>query len=1037
MPAPPAWKPVVTLVPFSGVQFLDFAFSIDDTPRLQRSFLERSDPARRREDGSQIVKLEPLTGDPERDAPILDPPRDGDDLYEVSKIRALEPFLGKWTPVPVLRVRPGRGEMGEELLDTGPTTWARLRVSACDETIAGGRITHRVVLAFDTELAERVPQRPYLAPSFQDATDGQEFRFAATPEEVAWFLAWPEPETMGGQDVQSWVDDWLRELFKEFKLAQRGGRPLREGDLPHRFEHWARYLTLLELLAQAIHPPRVKLLDTVSPQRRYEPVKVDLVLDLGNSRSCGILIETYPDKPVDLNDSYRLALRDLSRPERSYDEPFASQVEFAQADFGEEHLARRSGRARALFWPSLVRVGPEAVRMASEAEGTEVTSGMSSPKRYLWSTKPVEQEWRFQKGDYSAAGDDPQIARAARRFLTETGDVIRQVVGEERGGLRRSRPDSKQPAIRSKFSRSSLWGFLLAEVTWQALVQINDPGGRASRPLTNVPRRLRQIIVTLPPATPLAEQRIMRSRADGAVKLLWDLMGWTQATTPGVAEPPSVVIRWDEASCAHLVWLYSEITQKFAGQIRDFFQLLGRPRPFVDEPRSGPRGSPEPSLRIASIDIGGGTSDLMITTYHVEENRALKPTQNFREGFKIAGDDILEGVIRRILLPALEAELEAQGARNAKELMKDLFGGDRASMAEQQKQLRRLFVTRALVPIAIAQLRALEDGDPFGEQAPESRLFGEFFGHGPDAPASAEPAKLIGAAVAAYVEQAAQRAGAAGFSLARCSFPVDVRRVDLVVRNVLGQVIDLLAEAVAALDCDLVLVAGRPSRLPTIAAMLVERLPVSPDRIVPMHLYRVGSWYPFRSAEQDRIHDPKTTAAVGGMLCALAERQLSNFTIYASRLIMRSTARFIGEMETNGQIKDERLIFSDIDLDQKAAQTPAEGDVKLYAPMLIGFRQLPLERWMATPLYRLEFSEGGARRPKPFTVTLERADVDLDPDDSDERRQEAEASREEFRVTEVIDATRGGGKSSDVTLRLQTMAEETYWLDTGAVLRTN
>ena len=204
MPAPPAWKPVVTLVPFSGVQFLDFAFNIDDTPRLQRSFLERSDPARRREDGSQIVKLEPLTGDPERDAPILDPPRDGDDLYEVSKIRALEPFLGKWTPVPVLRVRPGRGEMGEELLDTGPTTWARLRVSACDETIAGGRISHRVVLAFDTELAERVPQRPYLAPSFQDATDGQEFRFAPLGG-VAWFLAWPEPETMGGQDVQSWV----------------------------------------------------------------------------------------------------------------------------------------------------------------------------------------------------------------------------------------------------------------------------------------------------------------------------------------------------------------------------------------------------------------------------------------------------------------------------------------------------------------------------------------------------------------------------------------------------------------------------------------------------------------------------------------------------------------------------------------------------------------------------------------------------------------------------------------------------------------
>ena len=52
---------------------------------------------------------------------------------------------------------------------------------------------------------------------------------------------------------------------------------------------------------------------------------------------------------------------------------------------------------------------------------------------------------------------------------------------------------------------------------------------------------------------------------------------------------------------------------------------MGKPRPFVDvagsEPPQGAR--PEPSLRVASLDIGGGTTDLMITTYHVEANRAL------------------------------------------------------------------------------------------------------------------------------------------------------------------------------------------------------------------------------------------------------------------------------------------------------------------------------------------------------------------------------------------------------------------------------
>ena len=58
---------------------------------------------------------------------------------------------------------------------------------------------------------------------------------------------------------------------------------------------------------------------------------------------------------------------------------------------------------------------------------------MSSPKR--WSVDPVNQEWRFQAGNYASAGEDPSIARAARRFINETGDVVRQIEAEEKAGL--------------------------------------------------------------------------------------------------------------------------------------------------------------------------------------------------------------------------------------------------------------------------------------------------------------------------------------------------------------------------------------------------------------------------------------------------------------------------------------------------------------------------------------------------------------------------------------------------------------------------
>ncbi|WP_265331769.1 virulence factor SrfB [Leclercia adecarboxylata] len=48
---------------------------------------------------------------------------------------------------------------------------------------------------------------------------------------------------------------------------------------------------------------------------------VDLVLDIGNSRSCGILIEEHRDDNKGLSQLYQLQLRDLSQPQNVYNEP--------------------------------------------------------------------------------------------------------------------------------------------------------------------------------------------------------------------------------------------------------------------------------------------------------------------------------------------------------------------------------------------------------------------------------------------------------------------------------------------------------------------------------------------------------------------------------------------------------------------------------------------------------------------------------------------------------------------------------------------
>ena len=35
------WRPTISLVPFSGIQFVDYAFDIEAIGRLGRSFVER------------------------------------------------------------------------------------------------------------------------------------------------------------------------------------------------------------------------------------------------------------------------------------------------------------------------------------------------------------------------------------------------------------------------------------------------------------------------------------------------------------------------------------------------------------------------------------------------------------------------------------------------------------------------------------------------------------------------------------------------------------------------------------------------------------------------------------------------------------------------------------------------------------------------------------------------------------------------------------------------------------------------------------
>ena len=287
------------------------------------------------------------------------------------------------------------------------------------------------------------------------------------------------------------------------------------------------------------------------------------------------------------------------------------------------------------------------------------TPGMSSPKRYLWSVERSNQPWRLNQ---HADADDFEPFAAQGPFAVHVNDL-----GEPLHLLADDDPD-KLPAMEPHYSRSNLFSFALTEIFLHAITMINSPSHRLQQPDSESPRRLRRIIMTMPSAMPLAERRILRERAEAArdlaylvlqlarvvdgkldgeisaSRIVWDDKGMVK---------PEIVLVWDEASATQVVYLYTQVTRLFAGHVGSFFNLMRRP----DNPDNR-------SLRVATLDIGGGTTDLVIINYRYEgsgANVTIFPEQLFREGFNIAGDDLVLHVIQEHVLNAIERAAEAAG----------------------------------------------------------------------------------------------------------------------------------------------------------------------------------------------------------------------------------------------------------------------------------------------------------------------------------------------------------------------------------------
>ncbi len=995
----------VSLIAGGCPQFMDFETDVAKLAHIQRHFEER------RDEESGTIRLCPLHMVDGCLVDMDEKPAQGDS-YRLNIHTSLDGWLKQWIPVPFLR-------QSDQGLEQGPSNWARAYLTRLE----GRPDTLHLVLAFDMRMEDWEEGRPYIALRDKDVRAHGEFRLAWRCQDVFWFLE------------QAWVDDWLRETWYR-------SHPRSEDDT-RQLEYRASYLLLLEVLRECTG--QVEKVCLISPWNA-NTVDVDLVLDIGNSRTTGMLVETYPQEITSLRNHYLLQLRDMDQPEHVHTEPFETRIEFSEICFGNEALSQRSGRRMAFAFPSPVRIGPEAARLATLSRGAQGSTGMSSPKRYLWDKREWQQTWRYN----TRGGDEPYATRGLlMRTINFRGTPLRHVRNtarnEKLGWI----------ACEALYTRSSMMMLLLVEIFQQALLTINAPAQRIRHRLPNFPRRLRQIIFTVPPGMPIAEQRIYRRWARWAVSSLWDALGWqdfySEKASPRKNDgrtdyrtSPQVRCNWDEATCTQLVYLYNEI-YKYQGNVRQICELMGRPRPEYGGP----------CLRVASIDIGGGTTDLSITTFELADERTITtrmiPHVEFRDGFNLAGDDVLFGVIRDCVLSAVEDALTEAGIPDAAFQIKRLFSDSNITWDERHRRIQ--FIRQIAVPVALSMLEMYEKKTPRADFTPINCTLRDYFhfpvrqGNGRrqeengatdrtgDVPFSTHPAP--NAAALDYLEQEVKRLQPGSrFSLLDIPMPISFRNLHEAVRRPLRGVLSDLCEVIHHYDCDLLLLTGRPSRWHGIVSTIFANMPVPPDRIVPMNDYHVGEWYPFCDA-CGRITDPKTTVVAGAILCALAEGQLQNFSLDSGKLKVKSTARYIGQMARDGQIRNDMVWFGDIDVNPRGTQEYEpdlpEG-VEFAGPIAVGFRQLPVQRWTTTRFYLIEFSspenQNRYRDLLPFTIDC-RFSVTGTDNEMPANEEDSECS-EELRITNIVD-NRGAPVDNDVlSIRLQTLPrEEGFWLDTG------
>jgi len=857
----------------------------------------------------------------------------GDEYSDVGQITVafrdiLESCIGKWVPLPYSR------KTAEGSAPSKSNDWLRLWIgkpkNALDENL------YQMVFVADTTVTEH--------PETQGATDCLGF--------FADDVGLPFEANLGSTSFfrSSALIQWVQNIFRDTAFDGMENPPRAAVAM-------AAFRAFVDLMKEQGFLPEVTIKES-----QGQDIDVHLILDLGNSRACGILAETRAGGKIHLDECKKMEIRNLKRPTEVSTEPFDTSFKFQLPLFSEEDPENPVPHASAGFlWPSVVRLGQEAANMDPSNVGD---TGMSSPKRYLWDKDFRPDPWYFNL-DSSVS---KKVTAPFFKFVDENGGFS---------------PDQSQPPFEPNYPASSMMTFLFMEIMCQVYSQINSPAYRENKGQVLARRVLKTIVLTVPCNMSEPEKDVYRNKIQAAVDLFLHV-----SKMPKLSKP-EIVIDFDEATAVQLTYLFGEVKHMFLGDAQEVISNLGRLRVSA-------LGKSEPVLRIASIDIGGGTSDLMISEYAFcgPDMDGIHQRMLFSEGFSVAGDEIAKRIIEKIILKRIFDFAKQRKPDISWDEYVHFFGPGKGERSQRFLKDKAELCRQVWLPMAHAHLEFAEMES--GESSCE-KTFDKIFTR-----------KLPGTNVLDFFSKQMKHAFGVDITLPEIPWVFSRRKINGVIENVMKNVIRIFSEVIALYDCDNIILGGKPSSLPKIRELIVQNMPVPPEGIIGLKGYPVGSWYPFLQ-KGGGIADPKAACVVGAAIWLFAERfkNLDGLTLKTDSALVKNQVSFIGSFNPEAMTINKPL-FPSANGNEVHVEVSRKG-------ALIGTRRIDSETCTINPLWEVKINASASDFQEPYTTTL---------------KQDAKC-RELIEISRVEDANHKPIDLKFTSCHLKTMVDEQYWLDNG------